>query len=94
MKDKYIVRGDRSGVFFGEIKERNGQEVTMNHVRRLWYWAGAASISQLAQEGTVDPQNCKFSVKVDEMLVLDAIEIDKCSDKAIKSIEAVAEWKR
>ena len=92
--EKYIVRGDRSGVFYGEIKERNGKEVTMTNVRRLWYWDGAASISQLAQEGTVRPNNCKFTVTVDEVLVLDAIEIDKCSDKAIKSIEAVTEWKK
>lgn len=92
--EKYIVRGDRSGVFFGEIKERNGREITMTNVRRLWYWDGAASISQLAQEGTVRPNNCKFTVTVDEVLVLDAIEIDKCSDKAIASIEAVAEWKK
>lgn len=92
--EKYIVRGDRSGVFYGEIKERNGREVTMTNVRRLWYWDGAASISQLAQEGTVRPNNCKFTVTVDEVLVLDAIEIDKCSAQAIKSIEAVTEWKR
>lgn len=94
MNNKYIVRGDRSGVFFGEIKERNGKEVTMTNVRRLWYWDGAASISQLAQEGTVSPHNCKFTVTVDEILVLDAIEIDKCSKEAIKSIEAVAVWKK
>lgn len=92
--DKYIVRGDRSGVFFGEIKERNGREVTLKNARRLWYWDGAASLSQLAQEGTVRPQNCKFSVTVDEVLVLDAIEIDKCTEQAIKSIEGVAPWKR
>lgn len=90
----YIVRGDRSGIFFGNIKERNGQEVTMTNVRRLWYWDGAASISQLAQEGTVRPSNCKFTVTVDEITVLDAIEIDKCTDKAVANIKAVAEWKR
>lgn len=90
----YIVRGRDSGVFFGEIKERNGREVTMTNVRRLWYWDGAASISQLAQEGTVRPSNCKFTVTVDELLILDAIEIDKCSKKAITSIKEVAEWKR
>ena len=90
----YIVRGDRSGVFFGNIKERNGKEVTMTNVRRLWYWDGAASISQLAQEGTVRPSQCKFTVTVEEILVLDAIEIDKCSEKAIRSIKEVAEWKR
>lgn len=94
MEGKYIVRGDRSGVFYGEIKERNGKEVTMTNVRRLWYWDGANSISQLAQCGTVNPKNCKFTVTVDEMLILDAIEIDKCSQEAIKSIEAVKEWKR
>lgn len=93
-KNYYIVRGDRSGVFFGNIKERNGKEVTMTNVRRLWYWSGACSISQLAKEGTVNPSNCKFTVTVDEVLVLDAIEIDKCSDKAVKSIKGVAEWKR
>ena len=32
----YIVRGDRAGVFFGKSKERNGSEVTMTEVRKLW----------------------------------------------------------
>lgn len=90
----YIVRGDRSGVFAGNIKERNGKEVLMNNVRRLWYWDGASSISQLAKEGTVNPNNCKFSVVVDEVLVLDAIEIDTCSKESEKSIKGVKEWKR
>lgn len=89
----YIVRGDKSGVFAGNIKERNGQEVLMENVRRLWYWEGASSISQLAQEGTKKPRNCKFSVTVDEVLVLDAIEIDTCTNEAEKSIKGVAEWK-
>lgn len=49
---KVIVRGDRSGVFFGTLRERNGQEVVLADCRRLWYWDGAASISQLAVDGT------------------------------------------
>lgn len=89
----YIVRGDRSGVFFGHIKERNGREVTMTEVRRLWYWDGAASISQLAKSGTTKPQNCKFTVAVDEVLILDAIEIDECTAKAVHSIKGVREWR-
>ena len=94
MKEKFIVRGNSSGEFYGEIKERNGQEVTMINVRRLWYWSGANSISQLAQLGTVDPNNCKFTCPVGEIVVLDVVEIDKCSRKAIKSIEGVPEWIR
>ena len=75
-------------------EERNGKEVTLIEVRRLWYWDGAASISQLAKDGTCRPENCKFTVTLDEVLVLDAIEIDKCTDKAVKSILEVAEWKK
>ena len=94
MEKKYIVRCDRSGVFYGEIESRNGQEVTMRNARCLWYWDGAASLLQLAKEGTSEPRNCKFTVYVDELTVVDAIEILPCTDKAITSIEGVSEWRR
>lgn len=91
---KVIVRGDRSGVFYGTLAARDGREVTLHKCRRLWYWDGAASISQLAVNGTTAPQNCKFTVCVDEIVILDAIEIIPCTDEAITSIEGVKEWKR
>lgn len=91
---KVIVRGDRSGVFFGTLVNRNGGEVKLKDCRRLWYWDGAASISQLAVDGTAEPDNCKFTVAVEQIEILDAIEIIPCTDKAIKSIEGVKEWKR
>lgn len=92
--EKVIVRADRAGVFFGEIKERSGSEVVMTNVRRLWYWDGAASLSQLAVNGTVRPDECKFTVVVPEMTILGVIEIIPCTEKAIASIEGVREWKR
>ena len=92
--NKYIVRGYQSGVFYGEIKERKDREVTMTNCRRLWYWDGANSLIQLAQLGTCRPNNCKFTVAVDEHLILDAIEIIKCSTAAIKSIDEVPAWIR
>ena len=50
---KVIIRADRAGVFFGELVERNGTEVKMRNVRKLFYWSGAAAIEQLAIEGGV-----------------------------------------
>ena len=91
---KVIVRGDRSGVFFGTLVAKEGKEVKLTNCRRLWYWDGAASISQLAKDGTTRPQSCKFTVSVDEIVILDAIEIITCTDKASDKIEKVAEWKR
>lgn len=87
-----LVRGDRSGVFVGEMERRDGREVRLLNSRRIWYWAGAASISQLAAEGTSRPTDCKFGVPVSET-VLDAIEILDVTDAARASIEAVPAWR-
>jgi len=91
---KVIIRADRAGVFFGELKERIGSEVTLTNCRRLWQWNGACSLSQLAVDGTDEPTNCKFTVTVPEITVLGVIEVIPCTPKAIKSIEGVSEWKR
>ena len=91
--EKVIVRGDRSGVFFGTLAEREGQQVMLTDCRRLWYWSGAASISQIAVDGVAHPEACKFTVTVDSIIILDAIEIIPCMQKAIESIGGVYVWK-
>lgn len=90
---KVIIRGELSGVEFGTLVARNGREVTLHNARRIWFWEGAASLSQLAKDGTAKLYGCKFSVAVESITILDAIEIIPCSEKAIKSIEGVPEWK-
>ena len=93
MEGYYIVRGDRSGVFAGNIKQREGREVVMTNVRRLYKWSGAATISQIAKTGVTRLDECLFTVVVDEIILLDAIEIIKCTPEAELSIKGVAEWK-
>ena len=88
----FIVRTYSAGVFAGEIESRNGQEVVMRNARRLWYWDGAASLSQLAMEGTSKPGNCKFPCEVDRVELLQAIEILDVTDKARESIKGVPVW--
>lgn len=90
---KVIIRSDRAGVFYGTLREKNGDEVVLNDCRRIWFWDGAASISQLAVDGTSKPDNCKFTITVDEICVLGVVEIIPCTDKSIKSIEGVKEWR-
>ena len=87
-----IVRTYSAGVFAGELESRNGQEVTLRNARRIWYWAGAASLSQLAMEGTKNPNNCKFPCAVDKVLLLETIEILDTTEEARKSIEGVPVW--
>lgn len=92
-KQKYvIVRTYSAGVFAGFLKGRKGQEVILTKARRLWYWDGAASLSQLATDGVSKPQNCKFPVEVAEVELLQAIEIIPCTQKAQDSIASVEVW--
>ena len=88
-----IVRTYSAGVFAGNLKSRDGQEVVLTNARRLWYWAGAASLSQLAVSGTSRPESCKFPVAVPEVILTQAIEILTVTPSAQESIEKVLEWK-
>jgi len=88
-----IVRAQSAGVFAGYIESKDGQTVVMRNARRIWYWDGAASLSQLAMEGTSKPQNCKFPCAVDRVELFQVIEILDCTEKAKESIKAVPEWK-
>lgn len=93
-KSKYvIVRTYSAGVFAGNLVSRKGQEVVLSNARRLWYWAGAASLSQLATDGTNNPRNCKFPVEVSRVELLQAIEILDVTATAEKSIKGVPVWK-
>ncbi len=94
MNNKYvIVRADRAGVFFGILKEKNGQEVTMTYVRKLHYWNGAAAVEQLALNGTSNPNDCRFTVSVPEMTIDGVIQVIPCSKQSIDSLKSVKEWK-
>jgi hypothetical protein len=93
MTNRYvIVRTYSAGVFAGILESRTGQEVVLTDARRLWYWDGAASLSQLAMTGTSKPSLCKFPVAVDRVELLQAIEILDVTPAAEKSIREVPTW--
>jgi hypothetical protein len=93
-KNRYvIVRTQSAGVFAGNLESRVGQEAVLTDARRLWYWAGAASLSQLAVAGTSKPTQCKFPITVPRVELMQAIEILDVSAVAEASIKDVPEWK-
>ena len=88
-----VVRTYSAGAFAGYVKERKGKETTLLKARRLWYWDGAASLSELAMHGVARPRNCKFPCPVEEVELTEVIEVIPATVKARKSIEGVKEWK-
>jgi hypothetical protein len=89
-----IVRTYSAGVFAGLVVSRKGKEVVMKDARRIWYWKGAASLSQLAMEGTSAPAECKFPRAVNAVTLTEAIEIIPTTENAEKSIREVPEWRQ
>jgi len=90
-----MIRTYSAGVHCGYLKSREGKEVELLDSIRIWKWDGAASISQLAMEGTNAPDGCKFGVPITTSLLLtESIEVIEMTETAKQSIQNVSSWKR
>jgi len=88
----YIVRTQSAGVFAGYLARRDGMEVDLVNARRLWYWSGAATLSEMAVSGVKHPDKCKFAIPV-AVTLTQVIELLAATEDAHRSIEGVNEWK-
>lgn len=92
---KYVIaRTYSAGVFAGYLASREGKEATLKNARRLWYWSGAASLSQLAMEGTTSPNECKFPCEVMSVDLTEVIEVLDVTEVARISITSVPVWQQ
>lgn len=91
----YIIRCYAAGVFFAKIKARDpaAKEITLTNVRKIHYWSGAAAVEQLAMEGVKNPGQCRFTMEVPEMVVMEPIQIIPCTREAVECIQMVSAWK-
>ncbi len=91
---KVIIRSRDAGVFYGELIERDRLScvAVLNDCRRLWYWSGAASLSEVSTEGTKKPQECKFSVRTQGHEIAGVCEVLCVTPEAQRVIEGVPEW--
>jgi hypothetical protein len=90
-----IVRANEAGCFAGVLiaQDDSIRKVVLDNCRRLWYWKGAASLSQMAIDGVSKPKECKFPAPVNGHEVLGVIEIIQVTDVARASIEGVPAWR-
>lgn len=94
-KGTYVIaRTYSAGVFAGTLVSQKGKEVTLQNARRLWYWSGAASLSQLAIDGVNAPDACKFPAEVALVDLTEVIEVLSVTAKAKKNIAAVSVWRK
>ena len=92
-----LIRSYAAGVHFGYLKEEKfteaGKVVTLVKTRRVYYWSGAASLSQIALEGVTNPNDCKITVEIAENEIVNVIETLPLTEKAFKILNSVKIWK-
>lgn len=98
--DEYcIIRSYGAGVFFGCVGQiEDNYAVKLSGARRIHYWDDhtAASCSDLALYGITEKssssKNSRVCAEIDEHIVLQVVEIIKCSKAAIKNIKSFRVW--
>jgi len=90
------IRSYDAGCFCGYLKSEStdGRKVELVNSRRLWYWSGAASLSQLAMDGVNNPNLCKFPCEVISEKIMNVCENIIMTEKARISITEVPVWKQ
>lgn len=77
-----VIRTINAGVHFGTLEEFDGKQmVRLSNARRLWQWAGALSLSEVAMKG-IKIDASKISAPVDEIILTQVIEIIPCSKQS------------
>ena len=95
MKSKIcLIRSYASGVHFGEVIETrdtpHGLSVTLKDSRRVHYWEGAASLSQMAIDGI---KQGRIAMILPEIQVEGVCEIIPMSEAAIKNMNGQPVWR-
>jgi len=95
-----IFRTYSSGVFGGYLSSKENSvghyRCVIKKARRFHYWEGAASLSQLAEEGIKESKkaNCRFAMELSGDLELpNVVEILSVTAKAKANIDGVPVWK-
>ena len=86
-----LVRTYSAGVHFGKLLERSGTEAVVGNAQRVHYWDGAASLSQIAEEGL--KKKSRISMAVKKILLTEVIELIPFNEKSLEDIRSKPIWK-
>jgi len=89
-----IVRSTTASPFFGYLEKEDevNKTVILVNARRIYEWYGAATLSQLADTGTSQPDKCKFPAPI-KVKISNVHEVYYPTEEARKSLEGVKVWK-
>ena len=92
LNKKIIARIDRAGVFHGTLDYIDGEIIRLKDARRIYYWNGALSVTDIAAKG-ITGGKVTIPVSTVEFMSDKIVELNECSEESTKSIESINAWK-
>ena len=92
LNKKIIARIDRAGVFHGTLDYIDTEIIRLKDARRIYYWNGALSVTDIAAKG-ITGGKVTIPVNTVEFMSDKIVELNECSDESTKAIESIKPWK-
>jgi hypothetical protein len=97
-KRPYVIcRCKDAGVHSGYLVGEKGGRLTLSDSRRIWYWDGAASLSELAVYGPNPARagNCKIGATLtrNDLRSSDVCEVIYCQPVGAAWLREAPEWR-
>jgi len=89
---RVIARIERAGVFHGTLDYIDNEIIRLKDTRRIYYWNGALSVTDMAAKG-ITGGKVTVPVTTVEFMSDKIVELNECSNEASSSIEAIKVWK-
>lgn len=90
-----IVRTVYAGVHAGVLKSISADGIVeMTDSRRVHYWNGAASLSQMGIDGIGDKETSRVAMALEYVMIREWIEIIPCTKEAEADLRNFPVWKR
>lgn len=87
-----IARIDRAGVFHGVLDYKDANVTRMKDVRRIYYWQGALSVTDMAVNG-IKAGKVTVPASCVEFETNNVVELIECSLEASEKIKKITRWK-
>lgn len=92
LNKRIIARIDRAGVFYGTLDYIDSEIIRLKDTRRIYFWNGAMSVTDMAAKG-ITGGKVTIPVTSVEFMTDKVVELNECSNEAVKSIEAIEAWR-
>lgn len=92
-----IARCRDAGVHAGYLVSTDEHHTVLRNVRRIWYWTGAASLSEIAVYGLNPSKRSDSKIgaveRIKRLRDADICELTVCCDEGRASVEGMPVWR-